>query len=263
MGMVFQSFNLFNGVSVLDNICFPLQIQGVKKKDAIVKARELLNTVGLADKEKAYPAQLSGGQRQRVAIARALACDPKILLCDEATSALDPQTTASILALLRKINAETGITIIIITHQMSVVREICNHVAIIEKGQLVENGLVEEIFTHPKSRAARQLIIEGKDPDEWVEETTAPGTVSLLHEDRRIRIVFGTQSSFEPVIANMVLTMGTPVNILKADTKDVHGVARGEMILGLPADKDLQERMIDYLKERGLDVEEVTGYAES
>jgi D-methionine transport system ATP-binding protein len=261
--MIFQSFNLLMQKSVLDNICFPLQIQGVKKKDAIVKARELLNTVGLADKEKAYPAQLSGGQRQRVAIARALACDPKILLCDEATSALDPQTTASILALLRKINAETGITIIIITHQMSVVREICNHVAIIEKGQLVENGLVEEIFTHPKSRAARQLIIEGKDPDEWVEETAAPATMDLLHEDRRIRIVFGTQSSFEPVIANMVLTMGTPVNILKADTKDVHGVARGEMILGLPADKELQERMIDYLKERGLDVEEVTGYAES
>ena len=247
IGMIFQSFNLLMQKSVLDNVCFPLQIQGV----------------GLADKEKTYPAQLSGGQRQRVAIARALACDPKILLCDEATSALDPQTTASILALLRKINVETGITIIIITHQMSVVREICNNVAIIEKGRLVENGLVEEIFTHPKSRAARQLIIEGKDPDEWVEETAAPATMDLLHEDRRIRIVFGTQSSFEPVIANMVLTMGTPVNILKADTKDVHGVARGEMILGLPADKELQERMIDYLKERGLDVEEVTGYAES
>ena len=171
IGMIFQSFNLLMQKSVLDNVCFPLQIQGVKKKEAVVKARELLNTVGLADKEKTYPAQLSGGQRQRVAIARALACDPKILLCDEATSALDPQTTASILALLRKINVETGITIIIITHQMSVVREICNHVAIIEKGRLVENGLVEEIFTHPKSRAARQLIIEGKDPDEWVEET--------------------------------------------------------------------------------------------
>ena len=263
IGMIFQSFNLLMQKSVLDNVCFPLQIQGRKKKDAVAKARELLRTVGLEDKEKTYPAQLSGGQRQRVAIARALACDPKILLCDEATSALDPQTTASILGLLRKINAETGITIIIITHQMSVVREICNNVAIIEKGRLVENGLVEEIFTHPKSRAARQLIIEGKDPDEWEEEPSASGTMALLHEDRRIRIVFGTQSSFEPVIANMVLTMGTPVNILKADTKDVHGVARGEMILGLPADKELQERMIDYLKERGLDVEEVTGYAES
>ena len=235
IGMIFQSFNLLMQKSVIDNVCFPLQIQGIRKKDAVIKARELLKTVGLEDKEKAYPAQLSGGQRQRVAIARALACDPKILLCDEATSALDPQTTASILDLLKKINAETGITIIIITHQMSVVREICNNVAIIEKGSLVENGLVEEIFTHPKSRAAKQLIIEGKDPDEWTSEENAAGTVPLLHEDRRIRIVFGTQSSFEPVIANMVLTMGTPVNILRADTKDVHGVARGEMILGLPA----------------------------
>ena len=263
IGMIFQSFNLLMQKSVIDNVCFPLQIQGIKKKDAVGKARELLETVGLEDKEKAYPAQLSGGQRQRVAIARALACDPKILLCDEATSALDPQTTASILDLLKKITAETGITIIIITHQMSVVREICNNVAIIEKGSLVENGLVEEIFTHPKSRAAKQLIIEGKDPDEWTMEENTAGTVPLLHEDRRIRIVFGTQSSFEPVIANMVLTMGTPVNILRADTKDVHGVARGEMILGLPADKELQERMISYLIERGLDVEEVTGYAQS
>lgn len=263
IGMIFQSFNLLMQKSVIDNVCFPLQIQGIRKKDAVIKARELLKTVGLEDKEKAYPAQLSGGQRQRVAIARALACDPKILLCDEATSALDPQTTASILDLLKKINAETGITIIIITHQMSVVREICNNVAIIEKGSLVENGLVEEIFTHPKSRAAKQLIIEGKDPDEWTSEENAAGTVPLLHEDRRIRIVFGTQSSFEPVIANMVLTMGTPVNILRADTKDVHGVARGEMILGLPADREIQERMISYLIERGLDVEEVTGYAQS
>ena len=226
IGMIFQSFNLLMQKSVIDNVCFPLQIQGIRKKDAVIKARELLKTVGLEDKEKAYPAQLSGGQRQRVAIARALACDPKILLCDEATSALDPQTTASILDLLKKINAETGITIIIITHQMSVVREICNNVAIIEKGSLVENGLVEEIFTHPKSRAAKQLIIEGKDPDEWTSEENAAGTVPLLHEDRRIRIVFGTQSSFEPVI-------------------------------------EIQERMISYLIERGLDVEEVTGYAQS
>ncbi len=175
IGMIFQSFNLLMQKSVIDNVCFPLQIQGIRKKDAVIKARELLKTVGLEDKEKAYPAQLSGGQRQRVAIARALACDPKILLCDEATSALDPQTTASILDLLKKINAETGITIIIITHQMSVVREICNNVAIIEKGSLVENGLVEEIFTHPKSRAAKQLIIEGKDPDEWTSEENAAG----------------------------------------------------------------------------------------
>ena len=261
--MIFQGFNLLMQRTCLANITFPLELSGMKRSEAKQKAKELLETVGLPDKANAYPAQLSGGQQQRIAIARALATNPKVLLCDEATSALDPNTTHAILELIRKINRELGITVIIITHQMSVVREICNNVAIIEKGSLVENGLVEEIFTHPKSRAAKQLIIEGKDPDEWTMEENAAGTVPLLHEDRRIRIVFGTQSSFEPVIANMVLTMGTPVNILRADTKDVHGVARGEMILGLPADREIQERMISYLIERGLDVEEVTGYAQS
>ena len=259
IGMIFQGFNLLMQKSVLDNICFPLQIQGVKKAEAVQKARSLLETVGLADKERAYPAQLSGGQKQRVAIARALACDPKILLCDEATSALDPQTTASILSLLKEINEATGITIIIITHQMSVVREICRKVAIIEKGELVEENLVEEIFLHPRSHAAKQLIIEGKDPDEWDASDALGKVTPILHEDRRIRIVFGTQSSFEPVIANMILTFGVAVNILRADTKDVGGVARGEMILGLPEDRELQENIIAYLKDRGLAVEEVEG----
>lgn len=264
IGMIFQSFNLLMQRNVLDNVCFPLQIHGIQKADAVKRARELLVTVGLSNKEKAYPAQLSGGQRQRVAIARALACNPKILLCDEATSALDPQTTQSILDLLRKINKETGITIIIITHQMSVVREICRHVAIVENGRIVEEGLVEDIFTHPKSRAARQLIIEGKDPDEWekeqeeIKQERAAGVIPILHENRRIRIVFSSNSSFEPVVANMILKFGEPVNILRADTKDVNGTARGEMILGLPGDASIQEKMIGYLEERGLAVEDIT-----
>lgn len=260
ISMIFQSFNLLMQKSVIDNVMFPLQIRRVSKTEARKKAEHLLEIVGLSDKARNFPAQLSGGQRQRVAIARALASDPKILLCDEATSALDPQTTFSILQLLKKINSETGITIVIITHQMSVVRQICNHVAIVEKGQIVENGLVEDIFTHPKSRAAKQLIIEGKDPDEWEkeqEEKLAGKVTPLLHEDRKIRIVFNTQSSFEPVIANMILRFGQPVNILKADTKDVGGVARGEMILGLPKGADTQEQMIAYIRERGLDVEDV------
>ena len=270
IGMIFQGFNLLMQKSVIDNICFPLLIQGKKKEEAKERARELLKTVDLAEKENAFPAQLSGGQKQRVAIARALASHPRILLCDEATSALDPQTTASILALLKKINEETGITIIIITHQMSVVQEICKHVAIIEKGHLVEDGTVEEIFTHPKSRAARRMLIEGKDPDEQLPESE-PGEYSsstdllsgsgkemeLLHEKRRIRIVFSKNSSFEPVIGNMVLHFGTPVNILKADTRDVAGIARGEMILGLPDDADMQEQMIRYLKDHELAVEDV------
>ncbi|MCR4629605.1 MAG: ATP-binding cassette domain-containing protein, partial [Clostridium sp.] len=166
IGMIFQSFNLLMQKTVLENVLFPLKIQGRGKAESLERARDLLKTVGLADKEKAYPSQLSGGQRQRVAIARAIASDPKILLCDEATSALDPQTTNSILQLLKKINQEMGITIVIITHQMSVVREICHNVAIVEHGSIVEDGSVEEIFTHPKSRAARELVFEGSETSE-------------------------------------------------------------------------------------------------
>ncbi|MBQ1923775.1 MAG: ATP-binding cassette domain-containing protein [Lachnospiraceae bacterium] len=261
ISMIFQGFNLLMQKSVIDNVCFPLRIQNMKPDQARAKARQLLSVVGLADKENAFPSQLSGGQMQRVAIARALASDPKILLCDEATSALDPQTTQQILELLKKINEETGITIIIITHQMSVVRDICNHVAIIEDGVLVENGLVEDIFNHPKSRAGRYLVVEGKDPDEWekarLDRERRRGEKELLHEDRRIRIAFSSNSSFEPVIGNMVLHFGTPVNILRADTRDVKGVARGQMILGLPEDRQLQEEMIAWLIGRGLAVEEV------
>ncbi len=264
IGMIFQSFNLLMQKTVIDNICFPLVIHGTSKADAKKRAMELLEIVGLTEKAKAYPAQLSGGQRQRVAIARALASNPKILLCDEATSALDPQTTQSILQLLKKINAETGITIVIITHQMSVVREICNHVAIVENGQIAEEGLVEDIFTHPKSRAGRILVIEGKDPDEWEKEqnsktqASAANVTPLLHEDKRIRIVFTSNSSYEPVIANMILQFGEPVNILKAETRDVAGVARGEMILGLSKDWEVADKQMTYLKERGLEVEDIT-----
>ncbi|WP_028235470.1 methionine ABC transporter ATP-binding protein [Pseudobutyrivibrio sp. MD2005] len=252
IAMIFQNFNLLMQKNVLDNICFPLRLQKVSKSEARARAKELLEVVGLSDKAKAYPAQLSGGQRQRVAIARALASNPRILLCDEATSALDPQTTASILELLKDINQKFGITIVVITHQMSVVSEICNKVAIIEKGQVVEHGLVEDVFNHPKSSAARELILRG-------DSTNNGGIVETLNGERKIRIVFSENSSYEPVIANMVLKFQTAVNILRADTKNVGGVAKGEMILGLPEDTNLQENIITFLKERGLEIEEVTG----
>ncbi|MBQ1901137.1 MAG: ATP-binding cassette domain-containing protein [Lachnospiraceae bacterium] len=259
IGMIFQNFNLLMQKNVLDNVCFPLTTRGVKKSEAKKRAKELLDMVGLSDKEKSYPTMLSGGQKQRVAIARALATNPRILLCDEATSALDPQTTASILALLKKINQELGITIIVITHQMNVVREICNRVGIIEEGELVENGTVEQVFTHPKSRAARKLIIGGRNEldSEW-----STGVISELHEEKKIRIVFSENSSYEPVISNMIMTIGCPVNILRADTKSVNGKAKGEMILGLPQEKDAQNSIIEYLKDHNLDVEEVTGDVE-
>lgn len=260
IAMIFQNFNLLMQKNVLDNICFPIRLSGRKKSEARQRARELLAMVGLAEKERAYPAQLSGGQKQRVAIARALACEPKILLCDEATSALDPQTTASILELLREINRSLGITIIIITHQMSVIREVCNRVAIIERGVLVENGRVEEIFSHPKSRAARELIL--RDGPGGAGEGERPVLPERMAGGKKLRIVFSENSAFEPLIANMILKFGAPVNILRADTKNVGGVAKGEMILGLPEDGHLQIDIEKYLKEKGLEIEEVTGDVE-
>lgn len=258
IAMIFQHFNLLMQKSVIDNVCFPLRIQGIKKKEAKEKARELLRTVGLEDKEKAYPAQLSGGQKQRVAIARALASNPKILLCDEATSALDPQTTASILELLKSINQQLGITIVIITHQMSVIREICNRVAIIEHGELVENGLVADIFNHPKSKAAKEMILRDLPENEIRTQSGLEAKRERMHGKCKLRIVFSENSAFEPVIANMILQFGTPVNILKADTKNVGGIAKGEMILGLPDDRHLQIDMEQYLTEHGLEIQEVT-----
>ena len=249
IGMIFQNFNLLEQKNVLDNICFPLEITGVKKKEAKVRAQELLKLVKLQEKEKAYPSQLSGGQKQRVAIARALATNPQILLCDEATSALDPQTTASILALLREINEELGITIVIITHSMAVVTEVCKRVAIIDGGRLVEEGPVREIFENPKSDAAKELI-SGKE----VRYTPTEN----LNTGRRIRIVFLENSAYEPVIANVILKFAVPVNILKADTRNVGGKALGEMILGLPEGEELQNDIIEYLQETGLAVAEVS-----
>ena len=259
ISMIFQHFNLLMQKSVIDNICFPLVIGGMKKKEARKRAQELLEIVGLSEKASAYPAQLSGGQKQRVAIARALTVNPKILLCDEATSALDPRTTQSILQLLKEINKNYGITIVIITHEMSVVREICSHVAIIGEGHLVEQGRVSDIFAHPKTPEAKELILKGSGTDR---RTLEDQQREMMKGKSCIRIVFSVNSSFEPVIANMVLKFGQPINILRADTKNVEGIARGEMILSLPDDQSVQEEMKAYLTERGLAVEEVNGYVD-
>ena len=252
IGMIFQHFNLLMQKNVLENVCFPLYIQGKKKSEARAKALELLEIVGLADRAKAYPAQLSGGQKQRVAIARALASDPQILLCDEATSALDPQTTSSILELLQNINQKFGITIVIITHQMSVVREICTHVAIMKDGEVKEQGLVEDIFNHPKSQVAKELISRDSGSDMESKKLTQPE----IQNGEIVRIVFSENSAFEPVIANLILTFHEPVNILKADTKNVGGVAKGEMILQFMSDSTNVPEMKKFLTERGLEIGE-------
>lgn len=248
IAMIFQHFNLLMQRSVLDNVCFPMEITGHSKKEARKRAQELLAIVGLEDKASAYPSQLSGGQKQRVAIARALAMDPKILLCDEATSALDPQTTKSILALLKDINQKYGITMVIITHEMTVVQEVCTHVAIIDKGTLAEQGTVEEVFSRPQSEAAKKLVF--RDEHKY----------AMMEGKRCIRIVFEQNSSFEPVIGNMVLACQAPANILLADTKDIGGTAHGQMILQLPEDQTVGDKMIRYLQERNLTVEELKDY---
>ena len=247
IGMIFQGFNLLEQRNVLGNVCFPLEIARISKREAKARARELLKLVKLEDKEKAYPSQLSGGQKQRVAIARALATNPRILLCDEATSALDPQTTTAILKLLKEINETLGITIVIITHQMSVVTEICDKVAIIDGGKLVESGSVEEIFTTPGSDAAKELI-SGKD----IRYTP----VKRLNAHKTIRIVFKDNSAYEPVLANAILKLGHPINILKADTRELGGKAVGEMILGLPEEPKIAAEITEYLEGSGVIVTE-------
>lgn len=244
MGMIFQQFNLLMQRTTIGNICFPMEIAGVPKEQAIKRATELLEMVGLSDKAKSYPSQLSGGQKQRVAIARALATNPKVLLCDEATSALDPTTTRSILALLKDINQRLGITVVIITHEMAVIEEICQRVAIIDQSQIAEVGSVEEIFTNPKSQAAKRLVYpEGKRIETF-------GTHCC-------RIVFDGRSSFEPVIANMVLDCKEPVNILFADTKNIDGKAFGQIVVQLPEDEKSAKKMVAYLRSKELTVEEV------
>lgn len=262
IGMIFQHFNLLMQKNVLENVCFPLYIQGKSKKDARKRAKELLDIVGLGDRTGAFPAQLSGGQKQRVAIARALASDPKILLCDEATSALDPQTTSSILALLKDINQRFNITIVIITHQMSVVREICSHVAIVKGGEVAEQGTVEDIFTHPKTAVARELLNNDVGDDGEEKRGTAAGGKEIIKSGEKIRIVFSENSAFEPVIANLILNFNEPVNILKADTKNVGGVAKGEMVLEFAPDCTKNKEMKQYLLDRGLEIEEVSEHVD-
>ena len=246
MGMIFQQFNLLAQRNVIDNVCFPLEIAKVPRKEARARAEELLKLVGLEEKGKSYPAQLSGGQKQRVAIARALATNPKVILCDEATSALDPNTTKSILELLKKINREMGITVIVITHEMAVIEAICDRVAIIDHSHIAEVGNVSDIFSGPKSDIGRQLIL-----GDVAEQNLSFGS------SRQIRIIFDGRESSEPVIANMVLACKVPVNIMHADTRDIEGKAMGQMIIQLPEDDTDAGRICNYLKTANVKFEEV------
>jgi D-methionine transport system ATP-binding protein len=233
----------------LRNVCFPMELSGVKPADAKKRAMELLETVGLPDKANVYPAQLSGGQMQRIAIARALASDPKVLLCDEATSALDPKTTHSILSLIQDINKRLGITAIIITHQMSVVEEVCNNVAILDDGVVVEKGKVTDIFANPKTEAAKRLVF------------SAHENMTTIPANRVVRVVFNGGTAYDPLIASLAIDCGIKVNILGANTKNVGGQAFGYMLLGLPDNEDEAARALAYIrKQPGVNAEEAPDY---
>ena len=253
--MIFQGFNLLMQKNCLRNVCFPLELAGVKKAEATKKAQSLLELVGLGDKASAYPAQLSGGQQQRVAIARALATNPKVLLCDEATSALDPKTTNAILELIREINQKLGITVIIITHQMSVVESTCRHVAILEEGQVVEQGEVSAVFSHPKSEAARRLVFPEGNPESLL--CSLPGS-------RLIRVVFnGADATGKPIIARMATEISVEANIAYASTRSIEGRTYGSMLLSIENKNDDLARAITYLTQDGdITAQEVTQYAE-
>ncbi len=247
MAMIFQGFNLLMQKTVLANVILPMKIAKVDRKERKKRALEMLEIVGLADKAKAYPAQLSGGQRQRVAIARALSMNPKVLLCDEATSALDPKITEEILALLKKINQELKLTVIIITHEMSVVEKICDRVAIVDHGKLAEIGPVKEIFTNPKTEVARHLVLPGGQEDNPFDMT----------DKRCFRLVFDGYSATEPVIANLTEATGEKVNILSANTKSVGGVGFGQMIIEIPKDPASAEKVLQYLGQTGIVFSEI------
>jgi D-methionine transport system ATP-binding protein len=236
--MIFQGFNLLMQKNCLKNICFPMELAGVPKHKAVERAHELLDMVGLPDKAKAYPAQLSGGQQQRIAIARALATNPKVLLCDEATSALDPNTTHSILGLIREINKRLGITVMVITHQMSVVEEICSHVAILDNGEVVESGAVGTVFASPKSAAARRLVF----PNGADDSVSNP-----LHETR-MRIIFnGAAAASTPWIAKMAQEKNVLVNIVSAATRTIDDKTYGSMLIGVPGGAVHAKIVKDYL----------------
>ena len=236
--MIFQGFNLLMQRNCLKNVCFPLELAGVKKAEAEKRAAELLELVGLGDKFKSYPAQLSGGQQQRVAIARALATHPKILLCDEATSALDPQTTQSILSLIRDIHDRLGITVIIITHQMSVVEQICTRVAILDGGEVAEEGTVSDVFSSPKSEAAKRLVYP-----EGYQNPVMSGEDGAV-----IRVVFnGANATETPLIAKMAIEENIAASILSASTRSIGDKAYGNMLLGISGGKEQTQRALDYL----------------
>ena len=244
IGMIFQNFNLLEQKTVFQNVLFPLEINKVDKETAKAKALELIKLVGLETKANNYPSQLSGGEKQRVAIARALTTNPDVILSDEATSALDPNTTQTILELLKKINREYGITIIVITHEMKVIEQLCDRVAIIDKSNIGEIGNVEEIFVSPKTEIGKELIFGNA------------RIVDKIVNREKIRLIFDNVSSYEPIVSNMILQCNTPINILDAQINDYDGKVKGEMLIQVSDDPKEKQKIIAYLNEHNIEYKE-------
>ena len=252
IGMIFQSFNLLMQRNALANVRFPLELAGVPKKEANKRAQELLDMVGLGDRAEAFPAQLSGGQKQRVAIARALATNPKVLLCDEATSALDPTTTESILELLKNLNRQLGVTVVVITHEMRVVERICSRVAIIADSRIAEMGPVQDVFLNPQTEAAKKLVLPSRAGK--LEGFTADSENRAVDEcrGRLIRLAFDGETTDRPIIADMILSCGAPVSIVYADTRSIEGRLYGPTVLQLPSDPAVAEKLRRWLSDEGV-----------
>lgn len=254
IGMIFQRFNLFRARTVYENVAFPLENTGKSKAEIKDKVLQLLELVGLSDKKNSYPSQLSGGQMQRVGIARALANDPKVLLCDEATSALDPQTTQSILKLLKDVNKQLGITLILITHQMSVIKDICDEVAIMDKGQVVEKGTVKEIFYQPKEEITRQFIQSANNSEKFEEYLTSD-QFSLAEDEVLAELIYGENTTGEALISNLIKNYNVVVNILYGNIEIISGSPMGNLVITLKGDRDNINEGISFLKEHGIRVE--------
>jgi D-methionine transport system ATP-binding protein len=253
IGMIFQHFNLLWSRTVRENISFPLEIAGVSKANRIKKVDELIKLVGLQGREDAYPSQLSGGQKQRVGIARALANDPKVLLCDEATSALDPQTTDSILDLLVDINERLGLTIVLITHEMHVIRKICHRVAVMENGEVVEQGNVLEVFKHPKQPITKRFVKQVTEPDETNEVVTH--LLERYPKGKVIQLSFVGEAAEQPLMTNLIRQFEVEVNILQGKISQTQSGSYGSLIVHLDGDEQELNRALEFIYNQHVEVE--------
>lgn len=259
IGMIFQHFNLLNNLTVLDNVIFPIKKDKcLTKEEKKQKALDLLETVGIRDKADSYPSELSGGQQQRCAIARALASDPEVLLCDEATSALDPKTTKQILKLLKDLNKKLKLTIVIITHQMEVVKDLCNKCAVMQDGKVVESGSTLDIFSRPQSKLTKEFVETSTNTSETIEEVKA--NIGILGDDEVLaKISYLGQSTTQPIINELYEKFGVKTNILAGNIEFINGTAVGNLIVTLKGDDEELAKVKGYLKEKETDLEILGG----